>query len=877
MMTGRIRVLALLFGICLLVVLVRLWFVQFPLRQTILERGAIDYDRSSVLQPVRGSILDAHGTPLAQDRCSWDVHLVPSTYRERSLLYAISDLLILTTDAERRIPLVESNVLFKLRHGPENLLESFTSLPAWTLTPEEIPTSTHRILASQGGTLLRGPEELRFRIRQASAVVRGQGGRLTMARFRDLDRSGTIGKCLEVTPTDLLLRLDHELRAQTELAAHLGHQDRESLWEEIQELIQDEMAWVDRQYQKELRSSVALEVLGHAELHPRRMGAEAWSEFARGEGARPFGETDEEVRAASTALIAVQAILGGRIPVISEDDLSSELLAKATSMADRFGISDLKPESVAQFWFEEYVRQHDIDEQEYVTKRRRRYLRNRDRGGRAWRVGGGLPGDAALSVVGPGRLGELGFRLRASFSRDDVVSEALPTSIRMMLGEVSRRARRGSTGVEARLDRRLQGVPGDVLVDRKGHVLKELDPVHGETIQLSLSLELQHEVDALLASEPAAGVAVIDVTTGGILAMGTSPPPPSLDAARLERQRLSRKLIALRRFRRNPDRLRLESRIRDLLEQDSDATEDAVELLSILQEIERHDDNWVGDEIVRVLMAEARSIGWHRAYESAGSISPGSVFKAITVLAGLAEGAIAPDQTFNCVGTRNRRWHRCKDHGPGLDPVSALAHSCNEFCYQVADLLSSDVLVDFYGKLGYFDPIPGLLPAVRQSHIRNLRMDQARNLCIGGGSLNCPPVRAAGLAASLATGRVVRPWLAPPSLDQKAGVGEAIPGEHVLQVVRDGMKAVCSAQGTARRHLRALSAMDVAAKTGTHDMVAADGAKLNQAWFVGFAPARNPRFAFAVVYHFTKQEGADAAPLAVKVLDACGRVFGAPW
>jgi penicillin-binding protein 2 len=138
-------------------------------------------------------------------------------------------------------------------------------------------------------------------------------------------------------------------------------------------------------------------------------------------------------------------------------------------------------------------------------------------------------------------------------------------------------------------------------------------------------------------------------------------------------------------------------------------------------------------------------------------------------------------------------------------------------------------------------------------------------------------VRAAALAGSIALGRVVRPWLAFPGDQSFVGIGEPIPGVEHAAIVREGMKLVCSNRGTARRHVRDLNRLRVAAKTGTHNFTAADESERNQAWFVGYAPFDHPRFAFAVVYHGSLREGADAAPLAVKVLDATQRALGESW
>jgi peptidoglycan glycosyltransferase len=75
------------------------------------------------------------------------------------------------------------------------------------------------------------------------------------------------------------------------------------------------------------------------------------------------------------------------------------------------------------------------------------------------------------------------------------------------------------------------------------------------------------------------------------------------------------------------------------------------------------------------------------------------------------------------------------------------------------------------------------------------------------------------------------------------------------EVVDDGTGAAASVDG-----------LDVAGKTGTAE-TGRDGR--NAAWFIGFAPASAPRYAFAVLVEDTAGTGGDvAAPIAASVLRA---------
>jgi cell division protein FtsI/penicillin-binding protein 2 len=58
----------------------------------------------------------------------------------------------------------------------------------------------------------------------------------------------------------------------------------------------------------------------------------------------------------------------------------------------------------------------------------------------------------------------------------------------------------------------------------------------------------------------------------------------------------------------------------------------------------------------------------------------------------------------------------------------------------------------------------------------------------------------------------------------------------------------------------------VGGKTGTAET--GDPRQLPHSWFIGFAPADNPRFAIAVIKEFAGYGSEEAAPVGKKVLEA---------
>jgi penicillin-binding protein 2 len=207
--------------------------------------------------------------------------------------------------------------------------------------------------------------------------------------------------------------------------------------------------------------------------------------------------------------------------------------------------------------------------------------------------------------------------------------------------------------------------------------------------------------------------------------------------------------------------------------------------------------------------------------------------------------------------------------------VRALKRSCNHFCYEVGGRLGRDVLVDGLARLGVFDPVPGLAgtPHGLEALLRSASED-VRNLAIGQGSLDCAPVRAAGVAASLATGRVIRPHLhRPQGFDP---VGPHWAGEGHLQIIREGMREVVLPGGTAAA-TRELEKLRFAGKTGTAQLRDDLEGSLFNSWFVGYTPWDDPRFAIAVVLDRTAKEGPEVAPIAARVAEIVGEEMGRWW
>jgi penicillin-binding protein 2 len=156
----------------------------------------------------------------------------------------------------------------------------------------------------------------------------------------------------------------------------------------------------------------------------------------------------------------------------------------------------------------------------------------------------------------------------------------------------------------------------------------------------------------------------------------------------------------------------------------------------------------------------------------------------------------------------------------------------------------------------------------------------AVNLAVGQGDLLASPLQVANMMAAIANGGILyRPHLVmrisgtPQEEEQVFTASERgrVPiSEANLQVVRDGLAGVTSAEGgTAVRAFEG-AAFTSAGKTGT----AETPAEKPHAWFAGYAPVEAPQIVVAVVVENSGEGSVFAAPICRQVMEAF--FFGPP-
>jgi penicillin-binding protein 2 len=388
--------------------------------------------------------------------------------------------------------------------------------------------------------------------------------------------------------------------------------------------------------------------------------------------------------------------------------------------------------------------------------------------------------------------------------------------------------RTGKSGIEKGLDGELRGAPGDIKyeVDAHGRVLRELGATpskRGKDVVLTIDQELQAMALKRIEGLRVASVVVLDVVTGGVLVMAST---PTFD----------------------PNEVAFKADTRSW------------------RELAKAQDHPFENRAIR------------------GVYPPGSTFKVVTALAGLNAGVITPEERMNCPGgyVFGRRRFRCwKRHGGGIDVHQAIKQSCDVYFYETVRRVGIDRLAAIARGLGLdrtYDcglagQKKGIIPdtAWKRATLRQPWYPGETISCgIGQGYVATTPLQLAVMTARIATGRAVLPRLVASAEVEPAPLLNIDPLH--LEMVRAGMVAVVNEPGgTAVRSalkLPDLPDMQMAGKTGTSQVISARNQHLLKGWegethalFIAFAPASEPRYAAACVVEHGGGGSRAAAPV----------------
>jgi penicillin-binding protein A len=277
---------------------------------------------------------------------------------------------------------------------------------------------------------------------------------------------------------------------------------------------------------------------------------------------------------------------------------------------------------------------------------------------------------------------------------------------------------------------------------------------------------------------------------------------------------------------------------------------------------------------------------------SQGQYPPGSTFKVVTAAAGLESGKITPETTINAPGTIIDEGHELNNDGlqdfGDISLDTALTNSVNTWFGQLGQKVGQAQLFETMEKFGFGSKPPIDLPEEELSvsgvfsgedllH-RNDPVDLAR-VAIGQERLLATPLQIALAAAAVANkGKLMKPQIWNRVVDPDGRTVKTMDPSEYSQAVsaKTAAELTTAMEGVVREGTGTnarIEGVQVAGKTGTAETpgnkACGGGEEENQAWFMGFAPADEPKIAIAVSVECTPQFGNDvAAPIFRDIAEA---------
>ena len=281
-----------------------------------------------------------------------------------------------------------------------------------------------------------------------------------------------------------------------------------------------------------------------------------------------------------------------------------------------------------------------------------------------------------------------------------------------------------------------------------------------------------------------------------------------------------------------------------------------------------------GEEYIASLLNDAAKPFMNKTIE--GLYPPGSTFKMVVALAALESGALNPNEKIFCKGYweyGNHKYHCWEKHGHGaVDLYDALKHSCDTYFYQIALRIGIDAIKNMAIKLGlsqkYMDDIlahemPGIIPD-RHWKEKNIGASWVHGDTIisgiGQGFILTNCLQLAVMMARVASNKEVVPHLI--YTNKKPNFKNLGLQDKNVKHVLNGLEQVTQKGGTAFGSAINVNGKRMGGKTGTSQVrnisekERQKGVLTNEQlkWnlrnhglFVGYAPTDKPKYAVCVI------------------------------
>jgi len=396
----------------------------------------------------------------------------------------------------------------------------------------------------------------------------------------------------------------------------------------------------------------------------------------------------------------------------------------------------------------------------------------------------------------------------------------------------------GKEGLEKSFNPLLVGKAGqrEIEVNSNGRIIREIskvDSIKGKEVTLSIDLRIQQYAINLLKSHRAGSINVINIKTGEILCMASTP---------------------------------------------------AYDPNKIIQKPNK--------EYWESILANTLSPLTNRSIQ--GLYSPGSTFKMIVAIAALKHGVINTDTTHSCagkIGFGNRLYHCWKTNGHGkMNVTDAIKESCDVFFYEISKKLGIDKIAEVAKDFGLGKSYDIFMPNQNTGIVPNKKWKKENKgeswyagetlICaIGQGFVLTNPFQLAVMTSIIASnGKIIEPRIIK---GNRVSFKANDKYSKEIKIIKKAMfKVVNENKGTAFKSR--LQDIKFAGKTGTSQVrrislserASDDFREKEQEWknrdhalFVGYMPYDDPKYSISVIIEHGGSGASTAAPIAKQIFN----------
>ncbi len=410
--------------------------------------------------------------------------------------------------------------------------------------------------------------------------------------------------------------------------------------------------------------------------------------------------------------------------------------------------------------------------------------------------------------------------------------------MKKLKGKIAPRSFVGKAGIERSMDEVLLGKLGkeEVMINALGKVIKTLnreEPVKGNSIVLTIDVRFQRIVEEVFyeSGQPAGAVVLMNAKTGEVLALASFP---------------------------------------------------------------GYDPNRVYENWRRITKNKLKPM-FNRA--TRGRYPPASVLKVPISYAILDTKLGSAWDRVLCTGSfflGDRRFFCWNVYGHGsVNLIKALQDSCDIYYYHYGYEMGPSTMIRYARKFGYGERIPLEIP-VKRGFLPTPEWKRRRfgtpwydgdtvNLSIGQGYILSTLMEQTLMMMAVANNGVIyRPTLVREIRDpsgrvvwkNRRKVWKVVKGPpEYFAIIRRGLREAVK-RGTGARAFSTI--VDIAGKTGTAQVAVLTRRRRRRklpwrlrdhAWFIGFAPYRDPLFIIGVLVEHGESGGRTAAPIARRIME----------